>query len=515
MRATYDLLQRPWVPCIGADGRPVELGLREALVSAHELRELHGESPLVVAALYRLLLAVLHRVFGPASYDEWGTLWRTGHWDAARLDAYLGKWQHRFDLFDAQRPFYQAADERVKPKSVASLIHDVASGNNATLFDHHIDGAGLALLPPQAARILVAAQAFGLAGLSGLKQKFTDGTCARGVIFLAQGDNLFETLALNLIAYPALDTMNVIKSPPDANDRPAWETDDPFTPERSVPRGYLDYLTWQNRRILLIPESGDHGPVVREVTLAPALRLAPSVFDPMKHYRRDKKRGFIPLRFTESRALWRDSAALFRLDGKDVWPPQAFHWLSQLVKEQALDTSRPWRFLALGMANNQAKVNFYRSERMPLPLRYLMEKDLLEKLQLALHMAEAAARQLWGATRTLARFVLAPGADAEGAHQPTPEDLSNLARQWAVDRRYWSRLEQLFRHMMVSLPTDWIRALVTWRKTLLRTAWDAFEQVAGNLEFDPRHLKATVRARGQLGHGLKEVLPKVDLSQTS
>ena len=182
MSPQFNLVDMPWIPCIRRDGQSVELGLRDALQRAHELRELGGESPLVTAALYRLLLAILHRVYGPDGYDTWYTLWQARRWDPAPLEAYFTHWYDRFDLFHPKRPFYQAADERVKPKSVTSLVHDVASGNNATLFDHHTDDRGLTLTPAQAARFLVAAQSFGLAGLSGLPQKFTDGTCALGII---------------------------------------------------------------------------------------------------------------------------------------------------------------------------------------------------------------------------------------------------------------------------------------------------------------------------------------------
>jgi len=507
MNPTFDLLQSPWVPCIRADGTIVELGLRNALAQAHELRELYGESPLVTAALHRLLLAVLHRVFGPVNSNEWTALWEAGHWDTVRLDAYLHRWRHRFDLFDPERPFYQAPDERVKPKSVISLIHDVASGNNPTLFDHHTEAEGITLTPAQAARMLVAAQAFGLGGLSGLPQKFTDAPCAGGIIFLVQGETLFETLALNLVRYA--DDAPLPRWP---DDRPTWEMDDPFTPERSLPRGYLDYLTWQNRRVLLLPEAVTDGVVVRQVTIAPALRLGSGVLDPMKHYRKDEKRGPLPLPFTEGKALWRDSAALFRLHHEDCQPPRTFQWLAELVDEDRLSKSQTRRCLALGMSKKQAKINFYRSERMPLPLIYLTNDALVGALDTALDMARRTASQLWGATRRLATFVLVPGSDQESARKPDPKDLAHLTQQWAVERRYWSRLEIPFYETMEALPEETEGALERWRETLLRTAWRAFDQVTNDLGHDPRTLKAVVRARDQLAAGLAKALPTSDSS---
>lgn len=502
MKATFDLLQSPWIPCIQADGTSIELGLRDVLVRSHELRELHGESPLATAALHRLLLAVLHRIFGPTDADEWAKLWDAGRWDTARLDAYLDCWHHRFDLFHPKRPFYQAADERVKPKPLNRLIHEVAHGNNPTLFDHHTHEESPILTPAQAARALVALQVFGLSGLSGLPQKFTDAPCASGIVFLVQGETLFETLALNLLPYP--DDTVFLHSP---DDRLAWEMDSPFTPDRTRPHGYLDYLTWQNRRILLLPETTPNGVVVRQMTEAPALRLDADVLDPMAHYRRDERRGPLPLAFTEGRALWRDSAVLFRLKDPGFRPPRTFRWLAELVYEGYLNEWQTRRYLALGMSKKQAKVNFYRGERMPLLLIYLTEKELVEALETALNMAESTARQLWGATRTLAKFILSPEADTESARPPAREDLSALTHQWAVERRYWSRLELPFHETMEALPEGMEGALERWRETLLRTAWRAFDQVTDNLGHDPRTLKAVVRARDQLAAGLAKALP--------
>jgi CRISPR system Cascade subunit CasA len=507
MTLSFNLTDTPWIPCIDADERATELSLCEALTQAHGLRELGGESPLVTAALYRLLLAVTHRVYdGPEGYDAWAALWEARRFDAAQIEAYLSRWHGRFDLFHPERPFYQRTDDRLKPKSPASLIYDVASGNNATLFDHHTDAGGLALTPAQAARALLAAQAFGLAGLCLPGSPFTDAPWARGIIFLVQGDTVFETLLLNLLRY---DDEHPLPHLPDRpQDRPDWEMDDPFAPDRKIPHGYLDYLTWQNRRALFLPEETPDGPLVREMTLGPGLRLDASVEDPMKHYRRDERRGLLPLRFNEDRALWRDSAALFSLTRPEYRPPLAFKWLAELVGERIVKKEQTRRMLALGMANDQAKVEFFRAERWPLPLAYLREESLVEALQTALEMAEAASNQLWGATRTLATLFVCPEADQKDAHQPAREDLDKVMGQWDVKRRYWLQLESPFRLTLEALPTDHDGALADWRKTLRRAAWRAFGGIAENLAANPRTLKAAVRAREQLAAGLGRALPE-------
>jgi hypothetical protein len=104
-------------------------------------------------------------------------------------------------------------------------------------------------------------------------------------------------------------------------------------------------------------------------------------------------------------------------------------------------------------------------------------------------------------------LVLSPEADAESGRQPARDDLDALTQQWAIERRYWSHLELLFRRTMETLPAGRDESLETWRQILHRTAWQAFDQVAGNLEADTNKLKAVVRSRDQLAAGLAKTLP--------
>ncbi|MBC7235520.1 MAG: type I-E CRISPR-associated protein Cse1/CasA, partial [Chloroflexi bacterium] len=158
MPYSFNLVDEKWIPCVAFDGSVEELSLRDALVQAHLYRELGGESPLVTVALYRLLLAVLHRVFGPKDRDAWRELWLSKRWDSAALDAYLTRWQHRFDLFDEQRPFFQADHPTILPNPIGNLLHELCK--NDTFYDHRtLDG--VELNPAEATRHLLTAQAFG------------------------------------------------------------------------------------------------------------------------------------------------------------------------------------------------------------------------------------------------------------------------------------------------------------------------------------------------------------------
>lgn len=508
MKTSYNLTDRPWIGVVDMEGRAQELSLRQMLNQAHELRSLHDDSPLVVAAMLRMLIALVHGIYaGPRDRHEWAAIWQAGQFDAARIDDYFERWHLRFDLFDEEFPFYQVNQSRIddQPKSISALLFDLSTGNNATLFDHTTDDISISLSPDAAARTIVTAQAFGLAGPCNPKLKlyFTDGTAARGINFFAAGNTLFETLSLNLLQYPQAGILPTIK-----NDCPAWEADNPFIPQRPIPNGYLDYLTWQSRRIRLLPEVFGDSIAVRQIYLSPGLRLDETMgsVDPMKHYRIDADRGHISLRFQENRAVWRDSAALLQLQAQDRQVPATFRWLGELTEgaRPVLDATRTFRILALGMASNQAKVEFFRSEQLPLPLAYLDDPDLVDSLTQLLLAAEAVASELWKATGTMAQWILVPEDDSE--RKANKDDVKSMRATMAAERRYWSQLEPQFRQAIQAIPHDQDAAQIAWLTWLRRYAYDVFEQVANGLGENPRALKAIVRGRAQLTSGLRKIL---------
>ncbi|HQF63609.1 MAG TPA: type I-E CRISPR-associated protein Cse1/CasA [Anaerolineaceae bacterium] len=406
MMHSFNLIEQPWIPCVQANGQVQELSLHQTLTRAREFVAITGDTPLETAAIYRLLLAVLHSALrGPSNAKSWQKIWSAGTLDAPWLHEYLDQWKHRFDLFDPQRPFYQAADERARPKSIISLVMEMASGNNASLFDHHIESEGAVLSAAKAARALITAQNFSLCGTSGMEQKFTDCPWTRGVIFLASGDTLFDLLALNLAT--AIVQQRIPVTGP---DQPAWESDNPYLPDREIPLGYLDYLTWQNRRLLLIPEGEASAPTVSQFTVAPALRLSADVLDPMKSYGIDHKGGNKLVRFEEDRALWRDSATYFNLrNPKSAKPPENFFAIASLAADYGyLPSSIVLRFIALGMANDQAKIEFFRQEQLPLPLAYLQDQEIVGLLSDCLTQAENAYDALQNAGKQLAVGIMVP-----------------------------------------------------------------------------------------------------------
>jgi len=502
MRPMYNLIDQPWIPCLVMDGGAEELGLRATLLRAREIRGLHGESPLVVASLYRLLLAVLHRVVaGPRGVNDWEDLWLNG-WDEGAVSGYLDKWRDRFYLFHPEHPFYQWRDKNSREKSIANLFPEISSGTNATLFDHNTEATVNEISLAQAARALLLVQTTSIAGGSGMAPKdSSDAPWGRGIVFLAEGDDLFQTLMLNLMPYTSASPI-----PNTPSDRPNWEVDNPLTPQRNKPMGYLDYLTWLNRSIELVPGETLGKIVVRQVRMAPGLRLDSDLIDPFKHYRIDEKGGYKFLRWNENRALWRDSASLLRFqDAKNIRPPLTLRWLAELVDEMILDRTQTFRFMALGMSNNQAKIDFYSEEHLPIPGFYLLNLELVEALSQALEAAENVRRALYGSLSRLASLLLSPTSDDADGRKPDKKDVQNLIGHWAVDRRYWAELEVPFFHLLEKLPQDNEATLEEWDTILQRTARQALAQAESLAGDDARALRAAVRARGQLAGSLKKL----------
>lgn len=495
---SFNLVDEKWIPCIMLDGESRELGILETLSRAHEIREIFDPSPLVTASLHRLLLAILHRNFGPASIEKWKNLWEAGQFDEEVLQGYFDKWRSRFDLFDKEHPFYQTAEfgkRKMKTVPVNDLLPEMAKGNNPTLFDHTFDDSYAPVDAATAVRNLLALQAYKLGGLSGLGPNFIDAPSARDILFFVHGNNLFHTLTLNLVRYDEAKNEPI----PSSDDEPTWEQDQ--IQEASLPKGYLDYLTWQTLLLRLVTESSGLTIVGCKMALGRSLKNDGNLFDPAVAHRKSAKAGWLGLHFRENRALWRDSTSLLSIASEENRSPRTIQWLSLLVKRKVIEKSSIYRVDAYGLGTNQAKIDFWRRERLPLPLDYLADESLVEDLQTALNECEKAAEALRSALRYLAKGILAPQQGKADKNAVT-----NLVNHLGADKLYWSRLETPFYRLLTELPNSRNEALDTWAAKLRSTAWDAFNEATRGLDRSARTLKALVAARQTLGGKLKHVL---------
>ena len=540
--ATFDLTREGWLPCV-REGRAVSVGLEGALLGAHTIDELYDPSPLVTTALHRLLLAILHRVLdGPRDMDAWAELWSAGRLPEERLRAYFARWRDRFDLFSETRPFFQStAFQDEKPSPIQQLVHEAATGNNATLFDHTAARTGIA--PDAAARYLVTIQDYALAGGNSQPFYFVDAPIARGYTVRAQGATLFETLLLNALVYNT--DRPFARS---GEDLPAWEQEQPAEPKRegTRPRGYVDYLTFQPRRVRLIECDG----LVHEMLYRQNLVVLPEILDPFKAYFvRDEKVGWQHRLLNPDRAIWRDSAAIFAPSdakpqssvkamrgepaGELRWKrPLLFDHLAEigeLRRNGAITAAAVYPLVVAGAAlvPQKSTVLLWRQERQPLPLAYLEEGDDGEKLRGALKgaldTAEAVATALDRRMWTLASYVLAPAQDASAdAAKPDRDAVTRLRNGFRPGLHFWQRLDDVFSPFLEALAEPSFdeygetvfgaTALPRWRGDVRRAAEEAYAEATSELVETPRAFKAVAVAERGLIYDLRRLLGERDVA---
>lgn len=536
---SFDLINEGWVPCV-MNGEIKKLGLLETLRDSHEIKEIYDPSPVVTGSLHRLLLAILHRNFGPANSEEWRRLWERG-WDEQRLADYFAKWSSRFNLFDAEYPFYQCASlsfSREVP--ITKLFHELASGNNATLFDHSTEASPIAIFPDDAARILVACQAFAVGGLITCekgqdRRKFGSADNAplvKGAMVLVTGDNLFQTLMLNLHRYNGYDAEPFGFD--QREDLPAWEKNEETDPEERYPRGYLDLLTWQSRRIKLHPERSKDGNVIVRYAVIMKGNQFPagySLYDKETMLAFTKRERIAPsqepwpaITFSEDRALWRDSLALFQSVENERRRPKTLAWLSDLILEEIIPGSSRYNLSVIGLATNKASILLWRHERLPLPLQYLHDERLLASLKVALQLAEKAGQQLKQSSWYLSKLLIA--GDVQNVNKQQREEISQLSDHLSIDTPYWSQLGIIFPRLVMELAEDTtrdgedifygLRTMPWWAGEVRHIALAAFQEAVSSLDQSGHVLKAVtladIRFRSRLNGILDEVLDPYKMS---
>lgn len=309
---TWDLRIRGWIPVRNRSGTMEELGLREILLRAHTLHEIHDPFPPVEFGLYRLLVALVMDIYRFEVTRDLEELLAAGCFDAERIEAYFAAAENadRFDLFHPQHPFLQFAemkDDQDKP--LAGLLPPIPSGTNANHF-HHAHEGEFGVCPAAAARLLTTIAPFMTAGGAGLAPSING---APPWYVQVMGDNLFQTLCLNCC---------VLQMKPEVpRGIPAWKRSGAFVPERKQSATLLEGLTWQPRRILLVPGASGRCVLTGQTTeiLVRSMKFAPGASvgffwqDPNAAYRFDAKSdadGPSIVRPQEGKQAWRDVGPL-------------------------------------------------------------------------------------------------------------------------------------------------------------------------------------------------------------
>lgn len=548
----FNLVDEPWIPCVtwqrpDARVHPAveERGLEETLVQAHTAFEVLGDTPLETVSIIRLLLAILHRSLDVSSIVRWQAQWEAGRFPEAPLRAYLAKWRGRFNLFDAERPFYQTPSlDLSNPGSIAKLLYQ--ADNNPTLFDHTYIDAPPALTPARAARCLVAIQAFDTPGMktgrTSEERSSQASPLVQSAVVVFRGPTLFHTLMLNLHRYsPDVDGMpwqfERVK------DLPAWERSTETTAADRSPAGYCDLLTWQSRRVRLEPLTGDDGVVTVRRAVLMRGESVPTDFErrgretmvAFKRRRepRDDQSAWYPLGFTEDRAAWRDSLALFTAMPDDAVRVKGAGWLADLMYDGALDDAPLFPVELFGLRTAKAKCLFWRHERLSIPRALLVQPAAAREVANALDIAEQVAlivgspflttvngngKRIVSALATIAECLVRLDEESRARSDlPRVRRARALAIHLSGGRTYWAGLMLPFQAFLAALPADLEDdgerqprcrglALADWRRAVRSAADAAYREIAERVGVRGNAMKAVAVGDSVFRRQLRQVL---------
>jgi CRISPR system Cascade subunit CasA len=500
---TFDLLAEPWIPVITREGREEEVGLREVLCRAPELREIRDPVPLVEFGLHRLLVALVMDIHGLTEVVDLETLLAAGRFGETRTERYLARWRDRFDLFHPVHPFLQTAgmaDRDEKP--LAALLPIVPSGVNAVHFHHHHQD-GFRVSPAAAARLLTTMAPFMTAGGPGLSPSING---APPWYVLVHGDTLFETLCLNCCVLPL---------PLATGDAPpAWRNDAPPSDERATGAGLLEALTWRPRRVQLLPGeaglcslTGTHADcTVARMRFARGASGGFAWTDPNVAYRIEAG-GATPLRPREGHELWRDTGPLALLRqaehetraGRVCFArPAVVDQFAELVGRGVLGPRPEVRLTVYGLRTDlRMKVYEWQRESLALPAPLLWRSVLRAEAQQAMEEAESVAAALRFAVRVAS---------------PRPS-VAAAARAAAAERAFWRDLQphyQALLEVLARLPDSAPEEARDechrpWRRQLCHLASGALDDAVGGLDAGAAALMRQVRAEASLHRALRSL----------
>lgn len=502
----FDLIREPWIPCLRPDGAVEEVGLRDALCRAHELRAVRDPLPTVEFGLYRLLVVLVLDIFRLEDTQMLGDLMDAGRFDPSVVDTYFAKWQNRFDLFSETHPFLQMAGmEGEAAKPLAGLLPPIPSGTNAAHF-HHIHEAVFGVSPAAAARLLTAVAPFMTAGGAGLAPSING---APPWYALITGDSLFETLCRNSYV---LDRQKI------ALGTPAWRDDRPLSPgERCTGADLLDGWTWRPRRIRLVPGSSgvcaltgtQADPLVRTMKFSAGASCDFVWSDPSVPYKIDDK-GAKVMRPQEGREVWRDTAPLALLNHRDYARgdaaiqfrrPAVIDQIAQMTQGDYL-AKGPLNLTLYGMRTDlKMKVFEWRREALSLPRPLVLQDKFHEEVQKEMERAGDIAYALRKAVKMTY--------DREGAGSKAAFDSLVAYAQ----RQFWADLRLAYERFLAEIAPlaawqkdDWEAARGRWWVAIRAAGKAALGQAIGDLDTDAGALKRQALAEKSFANALFNIL---------
>lgn len=502
-RPAFNLLDEPWIPVRLPGGEVRDLNLTQTLLEAGQIAALAETSPPNLIALYRLLLAILHRALsthhGPWKDADRARWYREGLPDAP-IRAYLDQWRERFWLFHPEHPIMQvaalgqASETREKRKPWTQITFENTSGNNPLVFDHSIDEFPRAIDPGSAARHLLGYLQFAPGGpvkVFNPSGNDTSGPLANSAAVVPLDDCLSHSLLLSLHPCATRDF---------SNDLPSWEKPPPlltnFQTLRQAASGYNDLYTRLSRTVLLIP---DNDLAIREICFAEGVGLIDDInlADSMISQRTNISGGLNRIGFREGRSTWRDLPALLPGPvGHGGFPAPVLGWAHNLFDALG-EWDKSFVVIVAGLAMNKMKCQRWRSECFLLPRHVLADQEVIGALrQLAQDADDLHWRLRKVATSMIADALPVSGEQTRsktGQYKRSIEE--KLYDSFAATAVFYSGVERAFFRLLPLIAkgeTD--SANPDWQAALIKAAWQSWEAAREGLGDSPAVWRANARA---------------------
>ena len=404
----FNLVTEPWIKVVDTEGQEQTVSLEKLFQNTASYQQLAGEMRSQDLAILRFLLSILTTVYyryddqnkpydwieidkqtmQPVSindeeYDSedieddlqitWRNLYQSGTFSQIVTD-YLKNNQDNFDLLNKEKPFYQVTREQYdnlvpKDKSVSTGKGTVSvkqinrtiseSNNKPDIFSpsssQHKNDVSLDSL----ARWLITYQNFTAVTDKTKVESEEKFSVSRGWLYglnpvFAEGNNLFETLLLNLVLIPQPGSITKDK----VNQKPVWE----FSREDYIQLRIIEkfpyniaqlYTTWS--RVIHI-EWEDDRPLIFSAGL-PKLDNEDAFLEQMTTWKpRKKGEGAKPnLRWLNSlgRAMWRNFGQYISINhqGGDL-EPGIVEWLHLLKKRKYISQDSTIHLVTIGLIND-------------------------------------------------------------------------------------------------------------------------------------------------------------------
>lgn len=496
----FNLLDEPWIRVRDDSCQVHEVSLTDALLHAHQYTSLSGELPTQDIVILRLMLAVLHTVFSRVDADgnaaeledeeeaveRWTDLWELGQLPEEPIREYLEKWHERFWLFHPERPFGQVAGLAYGTQYGASKLNGeiLESGNKVRLFSSYFGEEKTALSYAQAARWLLYLNAFDDSSgkPKGTEKKEGDDKLQSigvgwlgklGVVF-ANGENLFETLLLNLVMVNG----NQVES----KEKPLWESSSVCKEERRkipLPDNLAELYTLQSRRISLEREND----VVTSYHLIGGdfFQEENAFIEPMTMWKIEKETTYKPQLHNYEKQMWRDFALLYDNRGNNhiVGVIQWIQCIAERINLQMIQTS----IVSVQYVKKKSSVEniFWDSLMVNKQLLIDIGANWREKIKVEINRCE----QLADAIRKLAgNLYLASGGTKGDAKS---WDKTFLKSRKSASAQLYFRLDMPFRRWLAGITPEEVdsadyeteeRVFSAWQKTAKTIAYSCAEELA-------------------------------------